>query len=104
MQSFGLIPGRIAALLYIDMPGGLRVPAIYMSKARGVVIGNSEAPLPSSGLPLTVQRAIHNHFELVFGLEHENWTGPGKSPRADYCDRAKPWLVVVSAKELEELE
>ena len=56
------------------------------------------------GMLLSVAYAGLNHFELVFGLEHENWTGQGKSPRAEYCDNARPWIVVVTDKELEELE
>ena len=96
MKTYRLVPGSVAALLYVH--GGHldpTQPAIFMNNETGVVYGPGAIPpsLNQSGLPLEVQTEINKYFEHVFSLEHETWKGPGPSPRAQYVDTAVPWTV-----------
>lgn len=94
--TYKLIPSSISALLYVQGPNDSRLlppPCVYISEEKGVVYGQRDVPLDKSGLPEQVQEAIRAHFKYVFDLEHENWKQPGPSPRAEYCDQAKPWEI-----------
>jgi hypothetical protein len=102
MNGYELIPGSVAALLYVRPPAwsgfsGASIGCVYASKERGVRVGRFERPLAEMGWPIEVREAICKHFDTVFSLEHENWMRPGPSPRAQYCDAAVPWTVEVSA-------
>jgi hypothetical protein len=102
MNGYELIPGSVAALLYVRPPAwaefsGASISCVYASKERGVLVGRFEKPLAEMGWPAEVQAQINKHFGTVFSLEHENWKGKGPSPRAQYCDAAVPWTVEVSA-------
>lgn len=97
-ETYELIPGSVASLLYVRPPGltGNSIPCVFMSNERGIVVGRFEKPLAAYGWPLDVQAHINRYFARVFSLEHENWTNVGPSPRARYVDSAKPWSVTVT--------
>lgn len=99
--KYEFIPGSVAALLYVRPPGltGESIPCVFMSQERGVVVGRREKPLADYGWPIEVQAQINKHFGTVFSLEHENWKGRWQSPRASYCDMARPWFIEVETTE-----
>src|SRR5690606_29691373 len=79
MTIYELLPGSIAALLYVRPPGitGDSIACVYASKERGVRVGRFEKPLTETGWPAEVQAQITGHFDKVFALEHETWKGEG---------------------------
>jgi len=97
LTYYKMQPSSIAALLYVVKSTDrlLPQPCIYISAEKGVVYGHKDVPLHRSDLPEEVQESIRKYFEHVFSLEHENWTVPGPSPRAAYCDTAQPWEIRV---------
>lgn len=90
-----IIPGSIAALLYVRTPEttGESQSVVWMSSTTGAVTGRRDTPLAQSGWPQEVQDSINAHFRHVFSLEHEKWPGPGLSPRAVYVDSRTPWTI-----------
>ena len=97
-ETYELIPGSIASLLYVRQPGlmGESIPCVFMSAEKGVVVGRHGKPLAEYGWPIEVQAQINKHFGTVFSLAHEDWKGKGPSPRAQYCDAAVSWKVEVT--------
>ncbi len=95
--TWEIIPGSIAALLYVRTPEtpGEAQSVVWISNERGAVTGRRDTPLAQSGWPQPVQETVNRYFRHVFSLEHENWNGAGPSPRAQCVDQAKPWFVNV---------
>mgnify|MGYP001766296900 CR=1 FL=1 len=92
--TWEITPGGIAALVYVRTPEttGESQCAVYLSKARGVVIGRHDTPLSESGWPEEVCESIDRHFEHVFSLENDR-VG---SARRKYMARAEPWTITIS--------
>lgn len=97
--TWELIPGSIAALLYVRTPEttGNSQSVVYLSKENGAVTGRSDTPLSQSGWPQEVQDSISQYFEHVFSLEHEGRADMSTpSPRAVFVDNAKPWTITIN--------
>lgn len=88
-------PSSIAALITVTTPNGVEHSCIYLSKEKGVVVGNSEKPLSQMDWPIPVQATINRHFGVVFSLAHENWARPEESPRAQFLRNILPWSLEV---------
>ena len=90
MTRYKFVPGSIAS--YMDvLVDDKRYACIFLSKEKGVVIGIGEVPLARTGWPMEVQATINKHFGTVFSLRHEDWKGPGESPRAQFLRNILPW-------------
>ena len=97
--TWEFIPSSIAAALYVRTPEttGESQCAVYLSKARGIVVGRHDTPLSQSGWPEKVCESIDRYFEHVFSLEHEGRADMSKpSPRAVFVDNAKPWTININ--------
>jgi hypothetical protein len=90
MTRYKFVPGSIAS--YMDvLVDDKRYSCVYLSKERGVVVGTTDVPLAKMGWPIEVQACINRHFGVVFSLRHEDWKGPGESPRAQFLRNILPW-------------
>lgn len=91
MITYKMIPGSVAALVYVQHSTDVTLPraCIFMSKERGFHYEGGRA------LPEAVHTSIEAYFRKVFDLEHELWKGPGPSPRAVFVDSAKPWTITI---------
>lgn len=92
---YRFMPSSIAALITVTTPNGVEHSCIYLSKEKGVVVGNSEKPLHLMDWPGEVKTSIKRHFQVVFNLRHEGWTEPGESPRAQFLRNILPWSLEV---------
>lgn len=93
MPTWTLRPGIAASLDLKSSDGSWDTTIIYLSEEKGAVYSSRDYPISQSNLPLEVRAAINKHFGTVFSLPHENWKGPGPSPRAQYCDALQPWTI-----------
>lgn len=94
MTTYKFTPGSIAALLTVRVDD-VDHSCIYMSKERGVVVDIREKPLHLMDWPGEVKARIKRHFQVVFSLRYEGWTGPGPSPRAVFLDIILPWTLEI---------
>ena len=93
----------LAALLHVQKNQGPLIPAIYLSKDNGVVVGQGDMPLQQCVWPLEVKAEINCYFNMVFSLQHEDWKERSPSPRAVYVDSLQPWSIQVEEHEPNEL-
>lgn len=95
MRRFQLKPGIAAYMGVTELTSEkpTEVSAIFLSHARGVVVGLHNNRMDSTDWPLKVRAEINKHFGTVFALSHEDWMGRGPSPRVQYLDSLQPWIV-----------
>jgi hypothetical protein len=93
--TYKIIPASVAAVVYVQRSDDVMMlqPCVFISHEKGIVYGQRDVPLADSGLPQQVIESIEAHFVKVFLLEHEDWAGPGPSPRARYVETAKSWSI-----------
>jgi hypothetical protein len=94
MTTYKFVPGGVAAYLAVFVDDA-RHSCVYLSQEKGVVVGNRDVPLAQMEWPMGVKVTIEKHFRTVFCLRHEDWQGPGKSPRAQFLDNILPWTIEV---------
>ena len=96
--TYKMIPASAAALVYVQRSDDVMLlqPCVFLSHEKGVVYGQRDVPLADSGLPQSVIESIEAYFKQVFDLEHEDWKGPGPSPRAQFVETAQKWFITIT--------
>jgi len=96
--TWEIIPGSIAALLYVRTPEttGDSQSVVWLG-SDGAVVGRRDTHLAKTGWPQAVQDSINTWFEHVFALEHERRADLSTpSPRAVFVDNARAWTIEIN--------
>ena len=96
--TWEIIPGSIAALLYVRTPEttGNSQSVVWLG-SDGAVVGRRDTKLAKTGWPVEVQQSINDWFEQVFALEHETRADMSKpSPRAVFVGNARAWTIEIN--------